>query len=48
MQNRSVLARGAEGTKDANAILKAIRNINGLCDVFQVGFPVIGKALRGC
>jgi hypothetical protein len=38
MQKHSLLARGAEGTKDADKILKAIRNINSLCDVFQVGF----------
>ena len=38
MQKQSLWARGAEGTKDADMILKAIRNINSLCDVFQVGF----------
>ena len=48
MQNHSVLVRGAEGAKDADMILKAIRNINSLCDVFQVGFRAIDKASRGC
>ena len=38
MQKRSLLACGAEGRKDADTILKAIRNINSLCDTFQVGF----------
>jgi len=36
MQKHSLLARGAEGMKDADTILKAIRNINSLCDVFQI------------
>ena len=48
MQNHSVLARGAEGAKDADTIRKAIQNINSLCDVLQVGFRVIDKTLRGC
>ena len=48
MQKHSVLVRGAEGAKDADMILKAIRNINSLCDVFQVGFRAIDKASRGC
>jgi len=48
MQKHSLLARGAEGKKDADTILKAIRNINSLCDVFQVGFRVINTASRGC
>jgi hypothetical protein len=43
VQNHSLPARVAEGTKDADTILKAIRNINSLCDVFQVGFRVIKK-----
>jgi len=48
MQKHSLLARGAEGKKDADTILRAIRNINGLCDVFQVGFQVINKGSHGC
>ena len=48
MQEHPLPARVAEGKKDADAILKAIRNINSLCDVFQVGFRVIDKASRGC
>ena len=43
MQNHSPLARGAEGRKDADTILKAVRNINSLCDVFLVCFPVIAQ-----
>ena len=46
MQKHRLWARVAEGTKDANTILKAIRNINSLCDVFQVGFRVINKVSR--
>ena len=48
MQKHSLPARVAEGTKDADTILKTIRNINSLCDVFQVGFRVINKASCGC
>lgn len=38
MQNHSLLHRAAEAKKDADTILKTIRNINSLCDIFQVGF----------
>jgi len=38
LQDHSLLTRVAEGTKDANSILKAVRNISSLCDVFQVSF----------
>jgi hypothetical protein len=38
MQNHSLFARTAEGTKDADTILKAFRNISSLCDRFQVSF----------
>jgi hypothetical protein len=38
MQNRPLFARTAEGTKDADTILKAFRNISSLCDRFQVSF----------
>ena len=48
MQKHSLPARVADGTKDADTIQKAIRNINSLCDVFQVGFRAINKASRGC
>ena len=48
MQKHIFLVRGAEVAKDADTILKAIRNINSLCDVFQVGFRAIDKASRGC
>jgi len=48
MQKNSLPARAVEGAKDADMILKAIRNINSLCDVFQVGFRVLNKASHGC
>ncbi|KAJ7869306.1 quinon protein alcohol dehydrogenase-like superfamily [Mycena olivaceomarginata] len=35
-QKHSLLARVIEGTKDADKITKALRNINSLCDVFQI------------
>jgi hypothetical protein len=38
MQKNSPLAPGAEGAKGADTMLKAMRNINSLCDAFQVGF----------
>ena len=38
LQGHSVLTRTAEGSKDADTIMKAIRNINDLCGVFQVSF----------
>jgi hypothetical protein len=38
IQKNSLLAPGAEGAKGADTMLKAMRNINSLCDVFQVGF----------
>jgi hypothetical protein len=47
MQKHSLLARGAEGTKDADTIMKAFRNISSLCDVFQVSFLSIDKASCG-
>jgi hypothetical protein len=36
LQDHPLLTRTAKGTKDANTILKAFRNISNLCDVFQV------------
>jgi hypothetical protein len=41
LEKHSLATRTAEGTKDADKILKALRNINSLCDVFQVGFSSI-------
>jgi hypothetical protein len=38
MQKNSPLAPGAEGAEGADTMLKAMRNINSLCDAFQVGF----------
>lgn len=38
LQGHSMLTRIAEGSKDADTILETIRNINNLCDVFQVSF----------
>ena len=48
MQKHPLLDREAKGTKDADKILKAFRNIDSLCEVFQVGFQVVNKASRGC
>ncbi|KAF7344134.1 Mycorrhiza-induced WD40-repeat domain protein [Mycena venus] len=36
LTSHSLATRAAEGTKDADKILKAFRNINSLCDVFQI------------
>ncbi|KIJ90727.1 hypothetical protein K443DRAFT_14994 [Laccaria amethystina LaAM-08-1] len=36
MQKNSPLAPGAEGAKGADTMLKAMRNINSLCDAFQM------------
>ncbi|KAG5651142.1 hypothetical protein H0H81_009734, partial [Sphagnurus paluster] len=36
LAGHSLLAHIAEGKKDAGTILKAIKNINALCDVFQM------------
>jgi hypothetical protein len=41
LEKHSLATRTAEGTKDADKILKALRNINSLCDVFQVSFSAI-------
>lgn len=38
LQERSMSTRAALAQKDADAILKALRNIISLCDVFQVSF----------
>jgi hypothetical protein len=38
LQKQSLLTRAAVAKKDADTILKALRNINNLCDVFQVSF----------
>ena len=48
MQKHALLAREAQGTKDADKIMKAIRNIDSLCYVFKVGFRVINKVSHGC
>ena len=48
IQKHALLAREAQGTKDADKIMKAIRNIDSLCYVFKVGFRVINKVSRGC
>ena len=36
LQDHSLSARTAEGTKDADKISKAFRNMSILCDAFQV------------
>ena len=38
LQKQSRLTRTAVARKDADTILKALRNINSLCDAFQVSF----------
>ena len=38
LQKQSRLTRAALAKKDADTILKALRNINSLCDAFQVSF----------
>ena len=38
LQKQSRLTRAAMAKKDADTILKALRNINSLCDAFQVSF----------
>ena len=38
LQEQSRLTRAASAKKDAGTILKALRNISSLCDVFQVSF----------
>ena len=40
--SHSVLTRIAEGSKDADMVLKTIRNINNLCNIFQVSLT------KGC
>ena len=42
LQSHSVLTRIAEGSKDADMVLKTIRNINNLCNIFQVSLS------KGC
>jgi hypothetical protein len=41
LEKHSLVTRVAEGTKDADKILKALRNINSLCDMFQVSFQIL-------
>jgi len=38
LQKQSRSTRAALAKKDADTILKALRNINSLCDAFQVSF----------
>jgi len=46
LQKQSRLTRSALAKKDADTILKALRNINSLCDVFQVSFSNYRQKLR--
>jgi hypothetical protein len=41
LHGNSLWTRTLEGTKDADAVLKAFRNISSLCDVFQVSLSHI-------
>ena len=45
LYGNSLWTRTLEGTKDADTVLKAFRNISSLCDVFQVSFSHHGQ---GC
>jgi hypothetical protein len=38
LQEQPILTQAASAQKDANTILKALRNIISLCDIFQVSF----------
>jgi hypothetical protein len=38
LQEQSMLTHAASAQKDADTIVKALRNIISLCDVFQVSF----------
>ena len=38
LQKQILLTRAALATKDADTILKTLRSISSLCDVFQVSF----------
>jgi hypothetical protein len=46
LQKQSRLTRAAVAKKDADTILKALRNISSLCDVFQVSFLSYRQYLR--
>ena len=46
LQKQSRLTRAALAKKDADTILKALRNISSLCDVFQVSFSSYRQKLR--
>jgi hypothetical protein len=40
LQEQSIVAHAVFTQKDANTILKALRNIISLCDIFQVGYHI--------
>jgi hypothetical protein len=44
LQNRSAGSRIAEGSEDADTIVKAFRTMCILCDVFQVSIQIITDA----
>jgi hypothetical protein len=46
LQNRSVGSRIAEGSEDADKIVKAFRTMCILCDVFQVSIQITKSATR--
>ena len=45
LHGKSLWIRTLEGTKDADTVLKAFRNISSLCDIFQVSFRITDKAV---
>ncbi|PPQ81031.1 hypothetical protein CVT25_014426 [Psilocybe cyanescens] len=47
LQKQWLLTRAAVATKDADTILKALRNINNLCDVFQIDTQLNIEAMVG-
>ena len=46
LQKQILLTRAALATKDADTILKTLRSISSLCDVFQVSFSSYWQKLR--
>ena len=46
LRKRILLTHAALATKDADTILKTLRSISSLCDVFQVSFSSYQQKLR--
>jgi hypothetical protein len=45
MHGKSLWSRTLQGTKDADTVLKAFRNISSLCDMFQVSYRITDNAV---